>query len=76
MGPSGEVRYVPPLAVTRPIRFLHGRSQRKQTAGVLVKVAPLVLEDHQRVLTVGQQEIEEGGLGIGTIGQQQLKDAG
>src|SRR5208283_1791156 len=64
LGPSGEVRHVPPLAVTRPKLSLLRRSHRKQTAGILVEVAPLVLEDHPRVLTVGQQEIEEGGLGI------------
>ena len=76
LGPSGKVRYVPPLAVTRPILSLFGRSHRKQTAGILEEVAPLVLEDHQRVLTVSQQEIEERGLGIETIGQKQLKRAG
>jgi len=76
LGPVVRSDTSQPLAVTRPILSLFGRSHRKQTAGILEEVAPLVLEDTKRVLTVSQQEIEERGLGIETIGQKQLKTRG
>ena len=47
----------------------------EQPRYVLLQIAPVVFENHQRVLTASDQEIEKGGGAVEGISQQQVECA-
>src|ERR1035437_1773133 len=67
--PGDQVAKIPPPAITRSKGSLNWRHGIEQPGGILIEVPAFILEDHQRVFTVCQQEVEEGGAGIERVSQ-------
>src|ERR1041384_1448348 len=73
--PGEQVWEIPPPALAGSITAGRRRYGVEQPGSVLIKIAPVIFENHQSVLTASEQEIEEWSGAIERVGQHQVEGA-
>ena len=60
--PGAQIGEIPPRTLAGSIPAYGRRYGVKQSVCVLIKIAPVIFENHQSVLTASEQEIEKGAV--------------
>jgi len=66
---------IPPPALAGSITACGRRYAVEQPGGVLIKIAPVILENHPNVLMASEREIEEWSGAVERLGQHQVEGA-